>query len=141
MNSDQSVSRIKTREAAMAFIYQAKFRDEPYLDQLRIFREDPNYNEIVDNDYDYFQEITKGVLENEASLDAEFTPFLKNWRLERLPALDRIILEIAVYEIKYIDAIHTSISINEAVKLAKKYGNDKSSSFINGVLSSFEKSL
>ena len=141
MNSDQSVSRIKTREAAMAFIYQAKFREESYLDQLRIFREDPNYDGIVDNDYDYFHKITTGVLDNEASLDEEFKPFLKNWRLERLPALDRIILEIAVYEIKYIDEIHTSISINEAVKLAKKYGNDKSSSFVNGVLSSFEKSL
>ena len=141
MNSDQSVSRIKTREAAMAFIYQAKFREESYLDQLRIFREDPNYDGIVDNDYDYFHKITTGVLDNEASLDEDFKPFLKNWRLERLPALDRIILEIAVYEIKYVDEIHTSISINEAVKLAKKYGNDKSSSFVNGVLSSFEKSL
>ncbi|MBP5260850.1 MAG: transcription antitermination factor NusB [Clostridiales bacterium] len=134
-------SRIKTREAALVFIYQAEFRPEEYIDKLRIFRENPEYDELIDNDLDYFRDLTKGVIDNRESLDASFEPFLKNWRLERLPLIDRIILEIAVYEIKFMDSIQTPIAINEAVKLAKKYGTDKSSSFINGVLSSFEKSL
>jgi len=141
MSSDSAVSRIKTREAALAFIYQAEYRPEEYLEQLKIFREDPSFDEIVANDFDYFKEITTGVIDNRQSLDEAFKPFLKNWRLERLPVMDRIVLEIAVYEIRNMDSIHTSVSINEAVKLAKKYGTDKSSSFINGVLSSFEKSL
>ena len=54
---------------------------------------------------------------------------------------DRIILEIAVYEILNVEDIPTSVSINEAVKLAKKYGTDSSSSYINGVLSNFVKSI
>ena len=85
--------------------------------------------------------LTKGVIDNRDALDNEYVPFLKNWKLERLPLLDRIVLEIAVYEIKYMEDIHVSVSINEAVKLAKKYGNDSSSSYINGVLSNYEKSL
>ncbi|MBO4408609.1 MAG: N utilization substance protein B, partial [Clostridiales bacterium] len=63
------------------------------------------------------------------------------WKLERLPMTDRIILEIAVYEILTVEDIPTSVSINEAVKLAKKFGTESSSSYINGVLSNFVKSL
>ncbi|MBR6959488.1 MAG: transcription antitermination factor NusB [Clostridiales bacterium] len=141
MSSDTSTGRIKTREAALLFIYQSYYRKEDYLTQLQIFRENPEYNEILDNDIDYFMLLTKGIIDNRESIDSEYSPFLKNWKLERLPVLDRIILEIAVYEIKNIEEIHTSVSINEAVKLAKKYGNDNSSSYINGVLSNYEKSL
>ena len=74
-------------------------------------------------------------------LDEKFVPFLKRWKLERLPQTDRIILEIAVYEILTVEDIPTSVSINEAVKLAKKFGTSSSSSYINGVLSNFVKSL
>ena len=141
MSSDTATGRIKTREAALLFIYQSYYRNEDYLTQLQIFRENPEYNEILDNDIDYFMLLTKGIIDNRDSIDKEYAPFLKNWKLERLPVLDRIILEIAVYEIRNIEEIHTSVSINEAVKLAKKYGNDNSYSYINGVLSNYEKSL
>ena len=141
MSSDNIASRIKTREAALAFIYQSRFRIDDYTEQLRLFREDPEHDSILESDTEYFMNITKGVVEKREMLDNEYKPFLKNWKLERLPLPDRIILEIAIYEIKFMDDIHTSVSINEAVKLAKKYGTDKSSSYINGVLSSYEKSL
>ena len=78
---------------------------------------------------------------NRDELDEKFVPFLKRWKLERLPMTDRIILEISVYEILNVEDIPTSVSINEAVKLAKKYGTDSSSSYINGVLSNFVKSI
>ncbi len=141
MSNENGASRIKTREAALLFIYQSKFRAGSYLDVLKAFRENEEYDLILDNDFDYFKELTTGVLDHADELDKAFEPFLKGWRLERIATIDRIILEMAVYEISSIESVHTSVAINEAVKLAKKYSDSKSSSFINGVLSSYEKSL
>ena len=89
----------------------------------------------------YFLDVVYGVINSRDELDEKFVPFLKRWKLERLPMTDRIILEIAVYEILTVEDIPTSVSINEAVKLAKKFGTESSSSYINGVLSNFVKSL
>ena len=132
------MSRIETRECAMEFLFQSFFRNDPVADQLDLFKE--NHPELA-GDESYFLEIVYGIINKRDEIDELFTPFLKKWKLERLPLTDRIILEIAVYEIVKLEDIPTSVSINEAVKLAKKYGTDNSASYINGVLSSFEKSL
>ena len=132
------MSRIETREHAMELLFQIGFRNDPISDQIDLFRE--IYPEIIEDEA-YFLDIVYGVINSREDLDARFVPFLKRWKLERLPQTDRIILEIAVYEILTVDEIPSSVSINEAVKLAKKYGTDSSSSYINGVLSSFVKSL
>ncbi|MCQ2472849.1 MAG: transcription antitermination factor NusB [Saccharofermentans sp.] len=132
------MSRIETREHAMELLFQTGFRNDPVSDQIDKFRE--IYPDIIE-DEEYFLDIVYGVINSREELDEKFVPFLKRWKLERLPQTDRIILEIAVYEILTVDDIPTSVSINEAVKLAKKYGTSSSSSYINGVLSNFEKSL
>jgi N utilization substance protein B len=132
------MSRIETRELAMEFLFQGFFRTDPVAEQLDLFKEN---NPDLAGDESYFLEIVYGVFNKRDEIDAKFAPFLKKWKLERLPLTDRIILEIAVYEIVNFEEIPTSVSINEAVKLAKKYGTDNSASYINGVLSSFEKSL
>ena len=132
------MSRIETREHAMELLFQIGFRNDPISSQIEIFKE--NYPEVVEDEA-YFLDIVYGVINSRDELDEKFVPFLKNWKLERLPQTDRIILEIAVYEILTVEEIPTSVSINEAVKLAKKYGTDNSSSYINGVLSNFVKSI
>ena len=132
------MSRIETRERAMELLFQIGFRNDPISDQIETFKE--NNPEVVEDEA-YFLDIVYGVINSRDELDEKFVPFLKKWRLERLPQTDRIILEIAVYEILTVEEIPTSVSINEAVKLAKKYGTDNSSSYINGVLSNFEKSI
>ena len=132
------MSRIETREHAMELLFQTGFRNDPISEQIDLFRE--TYPEIIE-DEDYFLDIVYGVINSRDDLDAKFVPFLKRWKLERLPQTDRIILEIAVYEILTVEDIPTSVSINEAVKLAKKFGTSSSSSYINGVLSNFGKSL
>ena len=132
------MSRIETRERAMELLFQIGFRNDPISNQIEMFRE--TYPEIAE-DEPYFLDIVYGVINSRDELDEKFVPFLKRWKLERLPQTDRIILEIAVYEILTVEEIPTSVSINEAVKLAKKYGTDNSSSYINGVLSNFEKSI
>ena len=132
------MSRIETREHAMALLFQIGFRNDPISNQIETFKE--NYPEVVEDEA-YFLDIVYGVINSRDELDEKFVPFLKNWKLERLPQTDRIILEIAVYEILTVEEIPTSVSINEAVKLAKKFGTDNSSSYINGVLSNFVKSI
>ena len=59
---------------------------------------------------------------------------LKNWSIERIFKIDLAILRLAVYEIHFMDNIPPKVAVNEAVELAKKYGNDASSNFVNGVL-------
>ena len=132
------MSRIETREHALKMLFQIGFRNDPVSDQINLFRET---NPDIVEDEPYFLDIVYGVINSREELDEKFVPFLKRWKLERLPMTDRIILEIAVYEILNVEDIPTSVSINEAVKLAKKYGTDSSSSYINGVLSNFVKSI
>ena len=132
------MSRIETREHAMELLFQIGFRNDPISNQIETFKE--NFPEVIEDEA-YFLDIVYGVINSRGELDEKFVPFLKNWKLERLPQTDRIILEIAVYEILTVEEIPTSVSINEAVKLAKKYGTDNSSSYINGVLSNFVKSI
>jgi len=132
------MSRIETREAAVFFIYQTDFRSEDLEDQIRIYIES---NPSVEDDKEYFFSTVMGVMDNREGIDAKISSFLKKWTINRIPKLDRAILETAVYEIENVDDIPVSVTINEAVRLSKKYGTEDSSSYINGVLSSFEKSL
>jgi len=132
------MSRIETREHALELLFQIGFRNDPISEQINLFRET---NPDIIEDEAYFLDIIYGVINSRDELDEKFVPFLKRWKLERLPMTDRIILEIAVYEILTVEDIPTSVSINEAVKLAKKFGTESSSSYINGVLSNFVKSL
>ncbi|MBR4494358.1 MAG: transcription antitermination factor NusB [Clostridiales bacterium] len=132
------MSRIETREAVVFFIYQYEFRSENIEDQIKIYVEN---NQDLEEDIEYFRSTVTGIIDNRESLDESITKYLKNWTLDRIPKLDKAILETAIYEISYNDDIPTGVAINEAVKLAKKYGTDDSYSYINGVLSSYEKSL
>ena len=135
------MSRIGTREHALELLLQIGFRDNPISEEIDMFKENhPELAEDPENEA-YFLDVVYGVINSRDELDEKFVPFLKRWKLERLPVTDRIILEIAVYEILTVEDIPTSVSINEAVKLAKKFGTDSSSSYINGVLSNFVKSI
>ncbi|MCR5803425.1 MAG: transcription antitermination factor NusB [Clostridia bacterium] len=132
------MSRIETRESAVIFVYQSTFKDISYEEQLDQYIA---LNEELLDDIEYFKTVTSGVIEKKEELDENISKFLKNWTINRLPRMDVAILEVACYEILYVDEIPTSVAINEAVKLSKKYGTPDSGSYVNGVLSSFEKSL
>ena len=132
------MSRIETREHVLMFLFQASFRTDPVAGQLEMFKED--YPEVNDDPV-YFVDMVYGVINKRAEIDEKIAPFLNKWKIDRIPLADRIVLEIAAYEILFMEDVPVSVSINEAVKLSKKYGTDNSSAYINGVLSSFEKSL
>ncbi|MGN1350512.1 MAG: transcription antitermination factor NusB [Anaerovoracaceae bacterium] len=82
----------------------------------------------------YSRQLYEAFALHREEIDAEIEKNSIKWKIQRMPAVDLSILRLALTEIRYIDTIPVSVSINEAVNLAKKFSTDKSSSFINGVL-------
>jgi transcription antitermination protein NusB len=90
---------------------------------------------------DFLEQLVFGVVEHKEDIDSLLRDHLENWNLERLANVDRSILRIAVFEMKYIDEIPVKVSMDEAIELAKLFGDDSSSRFINAVLSKVNKTL
>lgn len=82
----------------------------------------------------YAREIVDGIIDNRDDIDEQITTFARDWSLERMPAVDRALLRIGVWEILYNDDVPTAVAIDEAVELAKEYSTDGSSAFVHGVL-------
>ncbi|WP_033828452.1 transcription antitermination factor NusB [Bacillus andreraoultii] len=94
------------------------------------------YLHVLGNEKDdgFLKELFFGTLNHLNEIDQTIAEYLENWSLERLANVDRNLLRIAVYEMKYMDVPNT-VTINEAIEIAKRFGDEKSSKFINGVLS------
>ncbi|GAF36037.1 transcription antitermination factor NusB [Lentilactobacillus farraginis] len=84
----------------------------------------------------YLNELVTGVMANKEALDNLIEKYLKSgWSINRIAKTDLVILEIALYEMLHVDDLAAKISINEAIELAKKYSDDRSRKFVNGILS------
>ena len=89
----------------------------------------------------FFEELVFGVLEQKDKLDDMISQHLVNWKLDRIANVDRAILRLSVYEMVYLEDIPVSVSMNEAIELAKLFGDDKAPKFVNGVLSNIKNDL
>ncbi|EMI12221.1 transcription antitermination factor NusB [Bacillus altitudinis] len=89
----------------------------------------------------FFEELVFGVLEQKDRLDDMISQHLVNWKLDRIANVDRAILRLSVYEMVYQEDIPVSVSMNEAIELAKLFGDDKAPKFVNGVLSNIKNDL
>lgn len=87
----------------------------------------------------FIKQLVSGVEEHKEKIDQLIEKYLVNWTLDRISLVDKTILRIAIYEILFEEDIPFAVSINEAVELAHKYGDEKSSKFINGILSNIIK--
>lgn len=87
---------------------------------------------------DFFRDIVFGVIKNRKDIDPKIQKFAPKWPVSELPAIDRVILEISIYELLYTQT-PSPIVINEAVELAKEFGDEGTPRFVNGVLSSVDK--
>jgi transcription antitermination protein NusB len=124
-------SRRAAREIALNVLYQVDLAKIPPEDALQAALENAGVEEIA---FEFGQELVQGVLANLSAIDTKLKELSIGWDLQRQPAVDRNILRMAMFEILYLDFIPPSVSINEAVELAKKYSTDESGRFINGVL-------
>ncbi len=131
------MNRSAVRELAFKFIYGVEVQKEYNKEQLDLFIED---NEIKDKSaIEYMSTVFNGIEQNkEEILDLIKANLKKDWAIERISKVNLAILEIAIYEIKY-QELPFKVAINEAVELAKKYGDEAAPLFVNGVLASIVK--
>ncbi|WP_163149938.1 transcription antitermination factor NusB [Anoxybacillus sp. MB8] len=97
---------------------------------------------VAEEETDPFMEmLVFGVVEHQKEIDDLLRQHLEKWTLERVANVDRSILRMAVFEMKYMDDIPFNVSMDEAIELAKVFGDEKSSRFINGVLAKIKETL
>ncbi|WP_156290833.1 transcription antitermination factor NusB [Oceanobacillus salinisoli] len=122
------MNRHTAREKAFQIIFQMDINEVEPKEAIQSTLETDKIN-------DFLLSLVNGVTENKQKIDAILTEHLENWTLNRIASVERSILRIATYEIKFMDDIPNNVSINEAIELANKFGDEKSGKFINGVLS------
>jgi N utilization substance protein B len=131
------MNRTKSREQAFKLLYSMEIQKENNEEQLELYFEN---NEITDEKTkEYIKDVWNGVESNKEAINNKISSNLKaEWKLERLSKVDLSLLKLAIYEMLYKD-IPFKVAINEVIELAKKYGEDNSASFINGILASIVK--
>lgn len=130
------MKRRQAREEAFILIFEKQFNSADVEEILEIA------NEVRDLKPDeYINTVFKGVYDNLEELDKIIGEKAIGWKISRISKTALCIMRLAIFEIKFMEDIPVSVSINEAVELAKKYATPEDASFINGILSSVEKSL
>ncbi|OYD15523.1 transcription antitermination factor NusB [candidate division WOR-3 bacterium JGI_Cruoil_03_51_56] len=124
------------REAALETLYRLDLVKGEPDDTIEEILNRKNPSEDAEN---YLRRVVQSVLNNQVEIDRILRRHLERWRIGRLRFLDRAILRLACAEILYFDDVPPKVSINEAVDIAKKYGDDDSGRFVNGVLDSVYK--
>lgn len=90
----------------------------------------------------YLSQLVNGVVEYQTQIDEDIKKYLENWKLERLATVDRNLLRLAVYELKFSEQdVPANVILDEAIEIAKLFGDEQSSKFINGVLSKIKQHL
>lgn len=130
------MSRKVAREVAFKIVFELAFQNDEEAEKLfnKLVETSEEKYEITEEDNAYVNEITTGIQGNESSIDEQIKKYLKDWSFERISKIDLAILRLAIYEIKYREDIPCKVSVNEAVELAKIFGEDSSPAFINGIL-------
>ncbi|HZJ58391.1 MAG TPA: transcription antitermination factor NusB [Clostridia bacterium] len=128
------MSRIAAREVLMKLLYEKDIAGEHHNESFGNLSVEFQLDE---NDMKYVKEILFSMDVKQGEIDGYIRKYAKDWTVDRMARVDLAIIRLALYELINKADIPASVSINEAVELAKKYGNEKSGSFINGILGKF----
>ncbi|MET2012670.1 transcription antitermination factor NusB [Microbacterium chocolatum] len=127
-------ARSKARKRALDILFQADVRGEDIPVMLAVEAKRAAAEPAREASWLYAREIVDGVIDNRDEIDEQITTYAKDWSLARMPAVDRALLRIGVWEILFNDAVPSAVAIDEAVELAKEYSTDDSGSFVHGIL-------
>ena len=131
------MSRRELRERIFLLLFRVEFnRMEDMPEQIQLFFSQEE-SEITEEEKRYISGKYGNIAAKLPEIDALINERAKGWSVERMGKVDITIIRLAVYEICYDDDIPTGVAINEAVELAKKFGQDESAGFVNGVLAKF----
>ena len=131
------MSRRELREQIFKLLFRVEFNEKDEMpEQKDLFFEEHefSYNE---KDQAYISDKTSDIIAKLDEIDSMINTEAKGWNTERMGKVDLTILRLAIFEIKFDEDVPTGVAINEAVEIAKKFGQDESASFVNGVLAKF----
>ena len=132
------MGRREQREQIFKLVFQLEFNEKAEMpEQMKLYLEQEEIHS--EKDCTYISDKFEKIQEKLAEIDGMINETATGWKTDRMAKVDLAIIRLAVYEIKYDASVPTSVAINEAVELAKKFGQDESSSFVNGVLAKFSK--
>lgn len=130
--------RTFARECALKILYRIEISKESIETSLKDF-----WSKSADSadkeSHDFAETLVKGTCENLAAIDNIISKYTDNWNISRMAVIDKNIMRMCVYEMLYRDDIPPNVSINEAIELAKKYGDVDSGKFVNGILDKIKK--
>jgi transcription antitermination protein NusB len=122
-------ARTKARKRALDVLYASDLRAENPVDALE--------RAIADGEgpsNDYTTTLVRGVVEHQAQIDALLAEYAQGWTLDRMPAVDRNVLRLGVFEVLYADDVPDAVAVTEAMSLVRDLSTDESPQFVNGIL-------
>ena len=129
------MTRRGLREQVFKMLFRVEFHNvEDMPEQMNMFEE---VEECSEKDKEYISNKFHNIVEKIDEIDAAINEVSEGWKTRRMGKVDLTVIRLAVYEIMYDEEIPTGVAINEAVELAKKFGQDESAGFVNGVLAKF----
>ena len=126
-------ARSKARKRAIDALYAAELRDGMATELLAETKSQVDDRQNQDEIFDFALELVTGVLTNQIEIDETISSMAQNWSIDRMPAVDRAILRLGIFEI-VIAGTEPAVAISEAVALANELSTDDSGTFVNGVL-------
>lgn len=129
--------RTQARRLALKFLYQVEITKESSTEGLEEFWQQRKTSKTIK---EFATRLVQGTLANLAKIDEVISQYAQNWQLKRMAAIDRNILRLGCFELLFLEDIPPKVSINEAVELAKEFGDVDSSKFVNGILDKIHKS-
>lgn len=127
------MERRQFRTNVFKLMFQAEFREEDQIEEIiSLYEEEQGITR--EKDQTALQERVLDMLKKRSELDTLIEQYSNGWKLERLGKAELAILRIAIYELLFDESVPDAVAINEAVELAKQYGDDKAPGFINGIL-------
>lgn len=126
-------SRRKARECALQLLYQLDMGGNDFkrvIEQYWKQLDEP----LEEGVHEFSEKLVEGAWENRGEIDQMIASYSNNWKINRMAAVDKNILRLAIYELLYCPDIPVKVTLNEAVEIAKRFGTAESGSFVNGIL-------
>ncbi len=127
-------ARSKARKRAIDILYGADLRELSLRDALTVEAQRAASEPQREASWLYARDIVDGIIDNSEEIDEQIETYAQGWSLARMPAVDRAILRIGVWEVLFNDEIPAAVAIDEAVEFAKTLSTDDSAGFVNGLL-------
>ncbi|HEX5032946.1 MAG TPA: transcription antitermination factor NusB [bacterium] len=143
-------NRRKAREVTLQLLYETELAQKSGKEVTERFWKDPHSLILEDSELSpvamdevkaFTRQILEGVSSNVREIDGLIEQHSTHWKVSRMASVDRNILRMAVFELLYCQDIPASVTINEAIEIAKKYGTEESGAFVNGILDHIAKAL